>query len=114
MSQLFYSCRHIDILLPSQRVLTSSGIQTDPVHDESAFDWDLSDRTDTETQTLPPTRAGSTSFSVGGGGGGGGGRGAGGVGYSDHFLQDAIVQTDQRLVFLIKRAGGGERAHGSD
>ena len=39
----------------------SSECQTDPVNDfESAFDWDLSDRADIETQTNPPTRATST------------------------------------------------------
>ena len=39
----------------------SSESQTEPVNDESViFDWDLSDRTDIETQTNPPTRATST------------------------------------------------------
>ena len=76
-------------------MLKSTSSQTDPVHDDSAFDWDLSDRTDIETQTLPPSRSGSSTFSKAG------------LAYTDHLLQDAIVQTDQRLVFLIKRAGGG-------
>ena len=34
----------------------SHGSQTTPVEDEGAFDWDLSDRADIETQTNPPTR----------------------------------------------------------
>ena len=62
--------------------------QTDPVHDESAFDWDLSDRADIETQTNPPTRATSTN-----------------PGAPDPIeIQDAIVQTDQRLTFLLHRS----------
>ncbi len=92
--------------------------QTDPVNDESAFDWDLSDRTDSETQTLPPTRAGSTTLYSGAAVAVKDSLASDGVGqvslaYSDqHLLQDAIVQTDQRLVFLIRRAGGagGTRA----
>ena len=48
--------------------------------DESAFDWDLSDRTDTETQTNPPTRA--TSHKEEGD-------------VEAVILEDAIVQTDQ-------------------
>ena len=74
--------------------LRSTECQTDPVKDE-AFDWDLSDKTDCETQTVPPTRANSTL--------------GGGIIYSytanfDLQLQDAIVQTDQRLVFLLRRS----------
>ena len=67
--------------------LKNTECQTDPVKDE-AFDWDLSDKTDCETQTVPPTRANST---------------VGGLGLID-LLQDAIVQTDQRLVFLLRRS----------
>ena len=75
------------------RVLLSSSTQTEPVQDE-AFDWDLSDRADTETQTRSnssvlgknywqqPTTAE----------------------HSDQLPQDALVQTDQRLVFLLRRA----------
>ena len=68
------------------------------MQDESAFDWDLSDRTDTETQTNPPTRATSTNNE-------GGTPGCPGSGDA-HALpewQDAIVQTDQRLTFLLHR-----------
>ena len=59
------------------------------------FDWDLSDKTDCETQTVPPTRANSTL--------------GGGIIYSytanfDLQFQDAIVQTDQRLAFLLRRS----------
>ena len=62
---------------------------------DDAFDWDLSDRADCETQTVPPTRANSTL--------------GGGIIYSytanfDLESQDAIVQTDQRLVFLLRRS----------
>lgn len=57
--------------------------------DDSAFDWDLSDKTDIETQTSPPTRATST---VEGGE------------QVIHVLTDAIVQTDQRLTFLLNRS----------
>ena len=66
----------------------SSECQTDPVNEE-VFDWDLSDRTDTETQTNPPTRATSTNN-----------QGSDG----DPDLQDAIVQTDQRLTFLLHKS----------
>ena len=62
--------------------------QTDPVHDE-AFDWDLSDKTDIETQTVPPSRTNSINDSAPDG---------------NLLLQDAIVQTDQRLVFLLRRS----------
>ena len=72
----------------------STECQTDPVKDE-VFDWDLSDKTDCETQTVPPTRANSTL--------------GGGIIYSytanfDLQFQDAIVQTDQRLAFLLRRS----------
>ena len=76
--------------------------QTDPVKDE-AFDWDLSDKTDCETQTVPPTRANSTL--------------SGGIIYSytaqnfDLQFQDAIVQTDQRLVFLLHRSSARYGRH---
>ena len=74
--------------------LKSTECQTDPVKDE-VFDWDLSDKTDCETQTVPPTRANSTL--------------GGGIIYSytanfDLQFQDAIVQTDQRLAFLLRRS----------
>ena len=50
-----------------------SASQTDPVDDQAAdFDWDLSDRNDSETQTRNPSSV-----------------------HSD----DATVQTDQRIVF---------------
>ena len=60
---------------------------------DEVFDWDLSDKTDCETQTVPPTRANSTL--------------GGGIIYSytanfDLQFQDAIVQTDQRLAFLLR------------
>ena len=41
-----------------QRSLKTSSTQTDPVQDE-AFDWDLSDKTEVETQTVPPSRSNS-------------------------------------------------------
>ena len=70
----------------------SSECQTDPVlEDEEIFDWDLSDRTDIETQTNPPTRATSTNHH-------------GSVTEVDPDLQDAIVQTDQRLTFLLHKS----------
>lgn len=72
---------HID-----SAVLRTTECQTDPVLDE-AFDWDLSDKTDIETQTVPPTRANSTV-----------------TGGAINIPQDAIVQTDQRLVFLLHRS----------
>ena len=46
-------------LLQLSTNLKSTECQTDPVKDD-AFDWDLSDRADCETQTVPPTRANST------------------------------------------------------
>ena len=60
--------------------------QTDPVNDE-AFDWDLSDKTDIETQTNPQTRIGSTVSGV-----------------DVKPVQDVLVQTDQRLTFLLHRS----------
>ena len=70
------------------------------------FDWDLSDKTDCETQTVPPTRANSTL--------------GGGIIYSytanfDLQFQDAIVQTDQRLAFLLRRSStrAGHKLSGS-
>jgi hypothetical protein len=83
----------------------STECQTDPVKDE-VFDWDLSDKTDCETQTVPPTRANSTL--------------GGGIIYSytanfDLQFQDAIVQTDQRLAFLLRRSStrAGHKLSGS-
>eukprot|EP00095_Tigriopus_kingsejongensis_P008836 maker-scaffold15_size728074-snap-gene-0.12 protein:Tk08836 transcript:maker-scaffold15_size728074-snap-gene-0.12-mRNA-1 annotation:"kyphoscoliosis " len=71
------------------RALTSTKSQTDPVQDE-AFDWDLSDKTEVETQTMPSSRVNS---------------GCGHESSLDTFYrQDAIVQTDQRLAFLLKRS----------
>ena len=85
--------------------LKSTECQTDPVKDE-VFDWDLSDKTDCETQTVPPTRANSTL--------------GGGIIYSytvnfDVQFQDAIVQTDQRLAFLLRRSStrAGHKSSGS-
>jgi hypothetical protein len=85
--------------------LKSTECQTDPVKDE-VFDWDLSDKTDCETQTVPPTRANSTL--------------GGGIIYSytanfDLQFQDAIVQTDQRLAFLLRRSStrAGHKLSGS-
>lgn len=67
--------------------LRESSTQTEPVQDE-AFDWDLSDRADIETQTVPPTRRASPTNPAG---------------YDANLLlQDAIVQTDQG-----RSAGGG-------
>ena len=54
----------------------------------------MSDRTDTETQTNPPTRATSTNNE--------GGTPGGGVAPPQEW-NDAIVQTDQRLTFLLHR-----------
>ena len=67
------------------KVLKSSASQTEPIDfgDDALFDWDLSDRNDIETQTLPPTRAASTTY--------------------EERIKDAIAQTDQRLVFLQKK-----------
>ena len=53
----------------------SSECQTDPAEGVD-FDWDLTDKTDIETQTVPPSRD-----------------------QSAHSNTDAIVQTDQRIVF---------------
>ena len=53
----------------------NSEVQTDPPEGVD-FDWDLSDKTDTETQTAPPSRNGRVDEPT-----------------------DAIVQTDQRIVF---------------
>ncbi len=74
-----------------EALLRSSEAQTDPVTDEAAFDWDLSDRTDCETQTTPPTRATSTVEGVS-------------ARVNEIQLTDAIVQTDQRLTFLLNRS----------
>ena len=48
------------------------------------FDWDLSDKTDTETQTCPPSRADSV----------------------DTEPLDVIIQTDQRIVFQQPSSSG--------
>ena len=62
----------------------SSEVQTDPVNPD-VFDWDLSDRADIETQTNPPTRATSSN-------------------QNEKFeINDAIVQTDQRLTYLVRK-----------
>ena len=53
------------------RERSHSAIQTDPV-DGVDFDWDLSDKNDSETQTRNP---------------------------SSNYSSDAVVQTDQRIVF---------------
>ena len=82
------------------RSLLSASTQTDPVQDE-AFDWDLSDRADTETQTRSNSsvlgrhywqRRSASATS------------AASANHSDRLPQDALVQTDQRLVFLLRRA----------
>ena len=78
------------IMYQSNKPLKSGPLKKD----ESAFDWDLSDRTDTETQTNPPTRATSTNNE--------GGTAGGGVAPPQEW-NDAIVQTDQRLTFLLHR-----------
>ena len=57
----------------------SSAIQTDPV-DGVDFDWDLSDKNDSETQTRNP---------------------------SSNYSDDATVQTDQRIVF--KSSGAAKK-----
>ena len=69
-----------------QVCLVNKESQTDPCTEEF-FDWDLTDRADIETQTIlgVPTRSGSTLTN-----------------YHNDF-QDAIVQTDERLVFLLNR-----------
>ena len=94
-----------------QRSLKTSSTQTDPVQDE-AFDWDLSDKTEVETQTVPPSRSNSvnsTHRGVGGGVGGGGGRAEALL----VSLVDAICQTDQRLAFLLKRSAAKKAAAAS-
>ena len=68
-----------DVINASQQlqvVHKTSSCQTD--HPDGVdFDWDLTDKTDTETQTSPPSRADSL----------------------DTEPLDVIVQTDQRIVF---------------
>ncbi|TRY73898.1 hypothetical protein TCAL_01529 [Tigriopus californicus] len=81
------------------RILKAATTQTEPVQDE-AFDWDLSDKMEVETQTMPSSRTnsiynGETSIDVA------------------FFLQDAIVQTDQRLAFLLKRSAKNEQRRNS-
>ena len=74
--------------------MISTDCQTDPVRDDY-FDWDLSDKADCETQT-PAVVA--TAAAAGGD-----------ASFSSPFFsidslpQDAIVQTDQRLVFFLRR-----------
>ena len=75
------------------RVLLSSSTQTDPVQDE-AFDWDLSDRADTETQTRSNSSVLGKNYW----------QQPASADHSDQLPQDALVQTDQRLVFLLRRA----------
>ena len=75
------------------RVLLSSSTQTDPVQDE-AFDWDLSDRADTETQTRSNSSVLGKNYW----------QQPPSADHSDQLPQDALVQTDQRLVFLLRRA----------
>lgn len=75
------------------RVLQSSSTQTEPVQDE-AFDWDLSDRADTETQTRSNSSVLGKNYW----------EEPASADHSDPLPQDALVQTDQRLVFLLRRA----------
>jgi hypothetical protein len=84
-------CVEVFILFyPPQRTLKTTWTQTDPVQDE-AFDWDLSDKADNETQTR-------SNSSVLGRFGNVLGLGVGGDGDDDEddsLPQDALVQTDQ-------------------
>ena len=56
----------------------------------------MSDRTDNETQTNPPTRATSTGHPA------------------QNEIHDAIVQTDQRLTYLLKSAANRVKKWDSD
>ena len=85
------------------RVLQSSSTQTDPVQDE-AFDWDLSDRADTETQTRSNSSVLGKNYW----------EQPASADHSDQLPQDALVQTDQRLVFLLRRARTQSEDNGDD